>query len=507
MIKLFSILFIILVCNTFTYAISLKQTIQMTLENDSTINIKKEDISNYEGLYLQSKQEFDTNFNLTSSIQRDKSAESVYLNNNTTNNDTASYDASLSKYLESGYTFTSGITYDESKLTYNSSNTDYKYNQSGIYFSINKALLKDSSQEVITSDKQQSKYNLKISTYSYKYQLNTSLYNTINSYWEFLYAYEKSKLDFESKQRAQRLIENTNELIIADSKPRADILQPKANLNSKVLTLLNTEQLVNDKRYEMGTKIGYNLQKSLSIDMPIDDFPKPGMNNLENIADNYHFINLAIEQRIDLKLLDLNIKKAKLDILVAKDSFKSDLDLTLSASYNGTSRDEDITSSFDNYNSNKIEGNSVKLALEYKFPIENSYAKGLYLSNKSKLSQSIINYDELKRNISYEVNKLLDQIKITILSYKEIENSVIDYAAALENEKIKYTMGFSTILNIIQTEDSLYAEKIKRLSILKTYALQIAKLHYTTSNIVNNDENLNINHTKFFVIKWNENAK
>ena len=507
MIKLFSALCVLFAYNTYIYAVSLEQTIKMTLENDSTISIKKVDVSNYEGLLLQSKQEFDTNFNLTSSFQREKAPESVYLNNNTINNDTVSYDASLSKYFESGYTLTSGVTYNESKLTYNSSNTNYKYNQSGIYFSINKALLKNSSQEVITSNKQQAKYNLKMSTYSYKKQLNTSLYNSINSYWEYLYAYEKSKLDSESKQRAQLLIQNTNELIMADSKPRADILQPKANLNSKVLTSLSTKQLLNDKRYDMGTQVGYNLKKSLSIDMPTDNFPQPVINNIKLLEEKYHFINSALNQRIDLKLLELEMKKAELDILVAKDGFKSDLDLTLSASYDGTSKDETITSSLDNYYNNNIEGNAIKLALEYKFPIENSYAKGLYLSNKAKLSQSKINYDELKRNISYEINKLLDQIKITILSYKEIENSILDYTAALKNEKIKYTMGFSTILNIIQTEDSLYAEKVKRLNILKTYALQITQLHYISSNIVNNDRNLNVNPNKFFVIKWNKNAK
>ncbi len=507
--KLFSILSTMLILNTLTYAISLEQTIQMTLENDSTINIKKVDISNYEGLYLQSKQKFDTNFNLSSDAQKERSAESIYLNDDTINNDRINYDAYFSKYLESGYNFKAGVAYNESQLTYNSSNRDYDYNQGGIYFSINKALLKGSSQEIITSDTDQAKYNLKISTYSYENQINTSLYRTINAYWEFLYAYKKSNLDLDSKLRAQHLIENIDELIIADAKPKADILQPKANLNSKTLTSLNSKQLVNDKRYDMGITIGYNLQKSLAIDTPIDKFPEPTMDILGGITDDYYnyFTDLALKRRVDLKILDLNIKKDKLDIAVAKDSLKSELDLTLNASYDGTNRDENILSSFDNFNNSNIEGNSVKLALTYKFPIENSYAKGLYISNKSKLSQDIIKHDELKREISYRVNRLLDQIKITILSYKEIENSIINYLAASKNEKIKYAMGFSTILNIIQTEDLLYAERLKRLFILKTYALQIAELRYITSNIVNSDNNLNINYKKFFVIKWNNNEK
>lgn len=505
MLKVYFILFMLITNSSFVYAINLKDVIKITLEKESSIIIKKENIANYKGLYLQSKQNFDTTVNLSSNIQRAKSAQDAFISNNTINNEILNYNVYLNKYFETGYDVKGGIRYNESKMTDNSLHQDYNYQKNEIFFSISKALLKNSSREVITSSKQQAQYDLDMSVYQYKQQINSSLYNSIVAYWEFVYAYEKSKLDLESSKRAKVLIENINELIKADAKPRADALQPKANLNSKTLILLNTQQLVSDQRYNIGLKLGHKLEENLAINFPSDNFPKPTMANLKLLKNRDYYISLALKKRIDLKLLNLEIKKAKLNIVVAKDESKSNLDLKLDASYAGTSRDKNDISSLGNYFNNGLNGNSINLSLEYKFPIENSYAKGLYISNLSALSQSKLKYKELKREIKYEISKLLDQIKVTILAYKEIEASIVDYSAAFKNEKIKYTMGFSTILDVIQTEDTLYGEKLKRLDILKNYALQIAKLHYITSNIINNNKNLNIDYTKFFVIRSDKN--
>lgn len=503
MIKVFFILIICFIGNSFVYAISIKETITLTLQQNSAIQIKKEEQHDYKGLLIQSNQKFDTNFNLTSYYEQKQTPQSIYLSDKTSDVDTLNYEASVSKYFDNGVTVESGVIYNESQLQYSNSNTQYNYNQSNVYFTINKALFKNSTEEIITADKKLSQYDVDISNYSFKSQLNSSLYNSIQAYWEFVYAYKKTKLDLEAKQRAMILIDNINELIISDTKPRADILQPKASLNTKELTLLNSQRLLSDKRYDFGMNVGNNLEDNLRVKIPSDDFPYPTIQRLTLLENRQYFSSIALRQRMDLKTLDTQIKKSKLVISVAKDSLKSDFDVSLRGSYDGINRDKNINSSIENLHSNDMSGNSVKVALQYTLPIENSYANGLYLSSKSKLSQSKINFDELKRNIEYDVNKLLDQLKITILSFKQIEVSVKNYIDALQNEKIKYTMGFSTTLNIIQTEDSLYAEKVKRLDILKTYALQIAKLHYITSNIIEESENLNIDYKKFYAIKWN----
>ena len=495
--KILAIHFIFILSSSL-FAITLKDVIKKTLENDFKINIVRENINYYQGKALEKNTIFDNNINISSDLKMESSQSNIYINNNSKITNDYNYKVSTNKYFQNGFLLTGGFAYNESHI--DSSNTP-TISSSQIFFTLNKELLRNSSAELINADIKSSKYDIEIAKEQFKIQINNSLYNSISNYWNLLYAYEKSKLDLESKKNADKLIENIEELIKFDSKPKADIYQARANLNSKVLNLLTSKETLSDTTYELNKNIGSSIQNNSYTQKPDDYFPIPKIKDLQKIKNKSFFNTLISNQNEKLTILKYTIKKLELDLLKSNDNLKSNFDVTLQTKYSGNNRTSNPILGLNTLSNNDVNGKYIGITFKYELPIQNSFAKGNIISNRSKIKQKRVELDELKNELSYNLHKLLFNIETTILRFEEITYSINNYEEALKNEKLKYTMGLSTILDIIQTNDNLYSEKIKRLSTLKDYALKILELHYITSSITKKDLHLSVDYNKFFLIK------
>jgi outer membrane protein TolC len=451
----------------------------LSLLNNPNILLKKEEVEYFKGQHFSSSHIFDTSFGLSSEISKDKSITSIQSTQNQYN---LNYNIFATKYLKNGYLVEGGLRFSQYRAT-NNSNLISKQNQNSIYFSISKSLFKNNSKEIISSGQQLAKYNLDISKINYEDTINKAIYDSITMYWDLIYASEKYKLDLKLKKRAQDLVSTISVLIDSDLKPKSDMLQPQANLNSKTISLLNSTQYLINSKENLGLNIGIDID-GIYNDSILDSFPSPNSTDMDILSDKKHFKSLGINNRKDLKVLLLEINKSKLNVKVAQDSLKPDLDLVFGASVTGANKNGNAITSIGNLYDNDIRGNSLFVQLKYELPINNTLAKGSYISSKSLLRSNEIELSHLKRVIESQINNTLNNIKITLLNYKQIEDSIHKYKLFFENEKTKYTMGLSTIMDLIQSEDYLYNEEVKRLNILKTYATQLATLRYVTSDIV-----------------------
>ncbi len=496
--KCLSILFLLGVSSNL-FALSFLDSIRITLSKNTDILLKKEDIKYYEGLNLKQEGTFDTNLSASTNYGNSNTQYSLYADEGINKDNTVNYDVHLDKNLEYGLALESGITYAESRL--NEIGTHAESNTSKIYFSITRPLLKSSDKDIITSDKKLAQYDVDISNYNYKRQVNQSIYNSATAYWSYVLAYKKYYLDIKSEKRAKLLLEETKELISVDTKPKSDELQPLASYNSKILNALTTKQNLKNSKYTLGTNLGITLIDVNYIKKPTDTFPIPSDDVLIKLKDKKRFYNMGLQNRMDLKVYELNLKKMQLNKKVAKDQMQGDLDLKFSVDYTGVANDEGVNNSISNLYDNDRSENSGSVSLTYTFPIENSSARGTYIAYNSQLAQNRIKLEEFKRIINIDIDKAIENIKIIVLSYNQIKESVKHYEKAVENEKLKYSLGMSTMLNVIQTTDSLYDEQIRELEALQTYAVQIAQLYFDIGILSDDDTTeFSIDYADFFTI-------
>jgi len=498
-------LFIFFLTGYSLFALDIKETIETTLSNNPDIMIYKENVNYFRGLQQSAEGMFDTMLSSTISRENDDVPNSTYYESGMNKAQIVSYGVKLDKKFESGFDVQGGIKYQGEDVSINGydsssglSDVKVKSNYTKVYFNIIKPLLKGAGSDVVTADKELAKINTQIGLLNYRRQINSSVYKSVLSYWNYLYAVEAYKIEKDAKERSQKLLEITKKLIKADVLPASGILHPTVDLNSKSSALIIAKDDMKNAKYDLCVQIGDKLEKMESLGDPDTQFPLPDEMILKRIDDRASFYEIAFENRADYQVSKKNLEKSKVTLDVATDDLKSQLDLKLYADHKNIQNDGDMYTSLTNPYDHHINGQTVGASLVYTIPIANNYAQGRYIALKSKIAQEYVRDAELKRDIELQINKTLDNLQSIILNYEEIKNSVESYEKLLANEMKKYLLGMSTIADVIQIQDSYDAQKMQLLEVLKSYAILLAQLNYNTGICVEDGTgHYTVEHRKF----------
>lgn len=497
------------------FALEFTDAVKTTLSNNPDIRLQKENMQYYKGLNLREEGAFDTVLSSSISAGKTEVQNSAFFDQGITKNKPVNYNIQLDKKLENSLSLQSGINYTENNI--DSNNINLISNSSKVYFSINKPLLRGSDRIVVTANKSLSELDAEMSHYNYRRQVNTSIYNVAAAYWSYVLSNKIYQLTIQIKQRAQLLLNDTRKLINADQRPAGDMILARAHYDSVSLNLFTAEQLNKNSKYALGLAMGIPFSDINTIEDPSDFFPIPIVdisgktvpsdslnipnNDILKLSDKEYFYAWALKHRMDVQTYELSLEKSKLNLKVSKDQLRAQLDLKLSTDYAGVENNEDIISSVDNIFDNNKNEYSVYLSLTYKFPIANNAADGTFIANKSQVSQNEIKLQEYKRKIFFSIDQSLESFELSKLVYRQIELSIKNYQKALKNEKLKYSLGMSTMIDVIQAQDTLNNEEIKRLGLLKDYAMLLATLNFDIGiSEWDSDNAYSIDYSKFFKI-------
>lgn len=498
-------LFIFFLTGASLFALDIKETIETTLSNNPDIKIYKENVNYFKGLQQSSEGTFDTTLSSTITRENDDVPNSTYYDSGVSKAHIVSYGVELDKKFESGFDVQGGVKYQGEDVSVNGydsssglSDVKVKSHYTKVYFNITKPLLKGASSDVVTADKQLSEINTQIGLLNYKRQINSSVYKSVLSYWNYLYAVEAYKIEKDAKSRSQKLLEVTKKLIKADILPASGILHPTVDLNSKSSALIIAKDSMKNAKYDLCIQIGDKLEKMDTLGEPDTQFPLPDEMILKRIDDRTYFYEMAFENRADYQISKKNLEKSKVSLEVATDDLKSQLDLKLYANHKNIQNDGDMYTSVTNPYDHHINEQTVGASLVYTIPIANNYAQGRQIALKSKIAQEYVQDTELKRDIKLQINKTLDNLQSIILNYDQIKDSVESYEKLLANEMKKYLLGMSTITDVIQVQDAYDAQKMQLLQVLKSYATLLAQLNYYTGICVEDETGrYTVEHRKF----------
>jgi outer membrane protein TolC len=131
-----------------------------------------------------------------------------------------------------------------------------------------------------------------------------------------------------------------------------------------------------------------------------------------------------------------------------------------------------------------VPGASVTASVRYSFPLKNNAARGILLQSTSKLRQAVIQTKDLARNIHSNVAVALTAVKNGVAELKKSRKAVEAYKLAVEDEKLKYMYGMSTIIDIINTQDRLTDAKLDEIAAHSSLANSIAGLRYETGTLI-----------------------
>ncbi len=475
-------------CRVFSETVkdfSIKKAINLTLKHNNDILIKKESVKISKGDIKLSQSKFDTVVNPSISYQHSETPVSESAQSQV---NTLTAGINISKQFRTGITgtFTASTIRAE-----NIASSQDPTNQSTIGFSINVPLLEGLGVEAAASDELASKSNLLTTKYSLTNTVSKSIYQTTVYYWNYLLSVKNLAEYRESLARTETILKQVKILIEKNARPRADIEQILASLANKKATVSKSEQSVISNRNSLASLLGLSTDNFKIVTLPSTDFPSINKNIIKNIISiKDKLISASLNNRFDYIALKQSERTTQINLIGALDKLKNNLDLTMNVSYKRLEQEKNLGAMIDSFWKERP-GFNINMLLNYKWPIENSYAKGLVQRYQSLLKQNIYNREQLGRNIYSNIQIAVSDLENSYDNLVESENSVAYYKKAILNERKKYRLGMSTIIDVINLEDRLTNANINKISANYKLAAAIVKLQYETGKLIEKNKDNN----------------
>ncbi|CAN2043872.1 putative TolC family protein [Candidatus Magnetomoraceae bacterium gMMP-13] len=464
--------------------LKLLDAVRITLVNQPDIHLKEKQVILQEARLQAETGKFDINLELTLGRYHEEQPlsdfEKAFQNTSEIERDTTSYSVNLSKQFRNGVKISPGLTTNRNHE--DPSNSDIKY-ESKIDFPVTVPLLKGRGRESAAANEMALKKEYEISQLQLRYSISRNVFNTVSAYWQYVAAWKNFEQLKASEARAEILVKEVKTFIKANKRPAADLEQMLANLADKTASRIAGEQSLFESRQYLGLAIGLTLDNIKSLHLPAEDFPEISVRNIiSKLSLSKKFIKHALDFRADYLASKEQQSFEEILFDAAKNNLKPRLDLNLSVGYSGLNESSDyskfITTPGD------ASGLNGSMSINYKWPFKNNTAKGLLLERKSSYDQSVISTNNLARNISSNVLVCIFSIKNSALELERARQAVRSYKTAVNNEKKKFRLGISTLLDLISIEDRLTNALLNKISAQLKFSNAVIRLRFETGTIL-----------------------
>ncbi|MDM8536823.1 TolC family protein [Desulfobacterales bacterium HSG17] len=467
----------------------LMEAVRITLKNQPNIHLMKNEVDIKKGIYQSASGQFDTVLNLAAGYNHEETPHSTYeemmQGTSETETDTTFYEVNLNKQFRTGVSVTPSIKTTRTDVS------DYSQepkNISRIDFLVTMPLLKGRGRKASAANEMAAEKDYKISSLEMQHTISESILNTAMTFWNFLSAYKRLEQLKNSESRAEILVNETKILIKADKRPAADLEQIMANLADKTASRIAGTQVLFQARQSLGLAMGLAFSEINFLPEPVDEYPEiipQKISALENISES--LIDLSLSRRSDYLASKEKQNIGKIYHEAAKNNLLPNIDLNFNLGYSGLDEGDGLPEYITSMGNN-IPGLSCALSINYQWPFKNNTAQGFLLQKKSEYRQKVIASNDLGRNISSSVIVAINGLKASSSELAKAREAVQFYNNAVENEKKKFKLGISTLLDLISMEDRLADVLLNEISAQLKFANAMVRLRFETGSLLSCDQ-------------------
>ncbi|HET9626830.1 MAG TPA: TolC family protein [Kofleriaceae bacterium] len=305
----------------------------------------------------------------------------------------------------------------------------------------------------------------------------------VAAYWDYQAAHARLAVLRSSETRADRTVEETRNLVAADERTPADLIQLQGNAASKRVTRISAEQDLINARTALGLAMGLPADAIAALPPPATEFPKPGD---AAPLDASRLIGDAYRGRADLAAAEQDTHAASIRLEAARSDLRPRLDLILKTGYRSTEADDGLDRFLYTVNQHqpRLDG-LVELRLE--LPFVNSAARGLVAQTTAIQAQRDITRDDLRRKIAAGVATGMEAVAHAAAAMREAEEAVRLFEAGVQAVQRKFQLGASTLFDLIQAQDQLTNALLAQVQSQHDHAVAIAALRFQAGRLVEGD--------------------
>lgn len=399
------------------------------------------------------------------------------------------YSLSLNDPLRNGIVLSSKVGITSTTSTSND-NLSKQYglgnmaaqNIGSVGFSISVPLLKG-NWESASAGEAAAKLEREAARQDLRYTISQNIQNTVQAYWALLAAHKNLAIAKETEDGVSLMVEQTRKLIKADELPASDINFLLANQLGKTTLRISNEQALLSAQQALGQLMGLSYQQITSLE-PTDEFPSNTSEMPLHESQLARLTHLAMERRSDLAAALLRQDSAKTLTSADKNNLKPQLNLTGSVGYAGLVEGGNPLEGL----SQNMSGANFGTTISYLWPFDNNVARGRYRQQAAAYDQSTIQLANVTRSIGLGVEIAMSGLLRSAVQLKKSEEAVKFYHSSVENEKIKYKLGNSTMVDILTTNDRLLNERLSYISYRLNYLNTLVQLNFQTGVLLAESE-------------------
>lgn len=465
---------------------------QLTLTNSPTV--KRQEIRNriVEAGKQTARSQFD--YQLVSDLSLSRSGYNFYeadplraVVGNQLNTNNFALSAGLQRTFRTGTTANVGVQYQrisDSNPINGFSETIGAFisdNTTTTSLSLTQPLLRGRGKDIVTANEEAADLNLASQEQNAHFVTSGQVLTTVNAYWQYFSATESLKIYQDNEERVRAVLNITEELVKADKKPAGDLTQIQADVIDKERQTILAAQNVYAAQQNLGRSIGLETAESNEIGVPLSNFPRLEEGQVIPTLEN--MLTIARTHRADLKALKKSLEVQEVQLRVAENNIKQQLDLTAFANYGGAAMGNGVDRFFTALGNAEGRNYQVGLGLGYVFPINNNRAQASLLNAQLNYAdQETFQRDQI-RNIELNVSIAYNNYLNTIAALKKSKESLAYYEEVFTNEQYKFQNGLTTLLNLILLQERLTFAQLDYIQSQQQYAVAISNLRYETGTL------------------------
>ena len=137
-------------------------------------------------------------------------------------------------------------------------------------------------------------------------------------------------------------------------------------------------------------------------------------------------------------------------------------------------------------NDSQLSNFGIKLNLN--LPLSNNTARGQYIQSKTLKNKAQINYEHQRNTIRLEVITAKNNLIAAKKSLDQVEKSVDRYNTVLDNEKLKFKEGITTLMELLLLQDRLILAELNLAAVRNKYIKAIIRFRYQIGILIPEQE-------------------
>lgn len=479
------------------FAVDLQTVVDRTIEHSPAIIGERLAVDSARGGLQATGGTFDPTLQIGASLGQQETPSPASNNISEFETDSANASFGMTQVLSNGIELTPEIILQRERTTAQRLSGLEAEARAITRFSIRFPLLRGGGKVAVLADSDIATLALEASQAQYLRALTTTLGSSISAYWQYSHATQALKIAEANETRAERLENQIRRLVDAGEAPAAQLALVEASTADRRATTIEAQARQLAAESSLALAMGLELSSNNRFGVPQETLPTASERLLRIASQSREGVEGMLARREDLQAARLNEQSATRRLEAIRSDLQPNLDLSLQVEIAGLEEDNGYLRPIDAFVGQDT-GPSAQLNLEYRFPIGQSAARGQIASQSATRDQATLRVRALRERIVTETLELSGRLRSTHARLAQVEQAERLYEQSVGNERLNYSAGMSTLINLIEVEDRYASARLSTLNTRLEHALALTEFLVGAALLVEpstSDDDVTMNYT------------